>query len=115
MEAEAKKLTEEEKDQHKSIIQLEELYQMYDNVVKKSDNPAISRSVADIQGNMKLDLQQLLQELNGIILFNLPDSAHKLSTIAKLDLSNNNMKVQTTILHRYIDFLDFKFIRFCFS
>lgn len=96
MEAEAKKLAEEEKAQHRSIIQLEELYQMYDNmIVKKSDNPANSRSVADIQGNMKVDVQQLLHELNGLILFNLPDSAHKLSTIAKLDLSNNNMKCLT--------------------
>jgi Leucine-rich repeat (LRR) protein len=92
MEAEAKRIAEEEKAPHRSVIQLEELFQMYDSMVKKSENPAISKTEADIQGNMKLDLPQLLHELSRLLLLNLPDSAHKLSTIAKLDLSNNNMK-----------------------
>lgn len=92
MEAEAKRFAEAEKAKHRSIIQLEELYQMYDSIVKKSENPEISIVESDIQGNMNLDLQQLVHELSRLILFNLPDSAQKLSTIAKLDLSNNNMK-----------------------
>jgi len=92
MEAEAKRIAEAEKAGHRSVIQLEKLYQMYDRIVKKSQNPAISGTEADIQGNMKLDLQQLLHELSRVLLFNIPDSAQKLLIIAKLDLSNNNMK-----------------------
>lgn len=92
MEAEAKRAAEAEKAQHRSVLQLEELYQMYDSIVKKSEKPDLSGTEVDIQGNMKLDLQQLRHELSKLILFDLPDSAQRLSTIAKLDLSNNNMK-----------------------
>lgn len=95
MEAEAKRIAEEEKAPHRSVIQLEEFYQMYDNIIKKSENSGISKTEAYIKGNTKLDIQQLLHELNRLILFNLPDSAQKLSTIGKLDLSNNNMKSLT--------------------
>eukprot|EP01018_Ginkgo_biloba_P006521 Gb_29820 [translate_table: standard] len=40
----------------------------------------------------KIDLDVLLNDLSELILCNVPDSAQRLSIIAKLDLSNNNMK-----------------------
>lgn len=79
MEAEAKRVAEEEKARHISVIQLEEFYQ-------------ISRAEADLEGNMKLDVKELLHELRMLILFNVPDTAQRLSAIAKLDLSKNDIQ-----------------------
>ena len=73
MEAEAKRVAEEEKAPHISVRQLEELYQ-------------ISRAEADLEKNTKLDVKQLLHELRMLIIFNVQDSTQRLSAIAKLDL-----------------------------
>ncbi|XP_057845643.2 plant intracellular Ras-group-related LRR protein 7 isoform X2 [Cryptomeria japonica] len=103
MEAEAMRIAEKEKEAYKSIIQLEEFYQMFDNTVKSSTteivdepkNPAITPAQAEVlskNGSLKLNFNELLQDLRGLILFNVPDSAQKLSAVSKLDLSNNNMR-----------------------
>lgn len=100
MEAEEKRLAETKKAQHRSVILLEELYQTYDAIVSRSasavedesEDPAISKAEANLDGKMKLNPEELLQDLKGLILFNVPDSSQKLSAIAKLDLSNNNIK-----------------------
>ena len=106
MEAEEKRLAETKKAQHRSVILLEELYQTYDTIASRSasavedesEDPAISKAEANLDGNMKLNPEELLQDLKGLILFNVPDSSQKLSAIAKLDLSNNNIKVDA-VLH----------------
>ncbi|KAH9304939.1 hypothetical protein KI387_009343, partial [Taxus chinensis] len=103
MQHEAKRIAEKEKEAYKSIIQLEEFYQMFDNAVKNSateivdepNNLAVTTEQAEVLSNngiLKPNYNELLQDLRGLILFNVPDSSQKLSTVSKLDLSNNNMQ-----------------------
>jgi len=107
MLAEAKRIAEKEKERYKSIIKLDELYQMFDNAVKNSateiveehnESMVMSESNAiSKNGSLRLNCNELTHDLQGLFIHNVPDYTHKLSAIAKLDISNNNMKVNFQI------------------
>ena len=109
MEVQAKKDTKEEKRTYKAFLQFSEKDQIYGSLridektlrEKPTENGLMGSQLQEaekkieellLQYSYKNDFQKL--DLSGLHIHNVPDSIQKLfSTLVKLDLSNNCLKV----------------------
>eukprot|EP01018_Ginkgo_biloba_P006520 Gb_35435 [translate_table: standard] len=111
MEAQATKDAEKEKLAYKSVIQLAEIHQIYENLVNdaktvaetpKGSNLLVSMECKSPVQEAEYKIAAALHEvsgrngtkldLSGLLIDNVPNSIEKMSTLVKLDLSNNNLE-----------------------